>query len=144
MRLTAPLALALLLPACTPPPPAAPPAPAVQACTGVRGEPGITARLYFGRTQKGGQPITDAAWQKFLAEKVTPRFPSGFTIIQTSGQWQQRSTGRIVQQPSTVVEIAAPRDADTIWKFEEIRADFRQAFAQESVGLVVSENCFSF
>ena len=142
-----PIAVALLplLAGCTPPPPATPPTPSVQqACTGLRGDPGITARLYFGRTQKGGQPITDAAWQKFLAEKVTPRFPSGFTIIQTSGQWQQRSTGRIIQQPSTVVEIAAPRDTDTIWKFEEIRADFRQAFGQESVGLVVTENCFSF
>ncbi len=144
MRLIVPVALACLLAACAPPPPAAPPTPAVQACTGLRGDPGITARLYFGRTQKGGQTITEAEWQKFLAEKVTPRFPSGFTIIQTAGQWQQRSTGRIIQQPSTVIEIAAPRDADTIWKFEEIRADFRQAFGQESVGLVVTENCFSF
>ena len=144
MRHLAVFALVVTLAACAPPPPAAPPAPTVQGCAGLRGEPGITARLYFGRTMEGGQPITEAAWQAFLAEKVTPRFPSGFTIIQTSGQWRQRSTGRIVQQPSTVIEVAAPRDADTIWKFEEIRADFRQAFNHESVGLVVTENCFSF
>lgn len=144
MRLIAAAALLAALAACAPTPPAAPPAPALAGCTGLRGEPGITARLYFGRTMQGGQPISDAAWQRFLAEKVTPRFPSGFTIIQTTGQWQQRSTGRIVQQRSTVIEIAAPRDADAVWKFEEIRADYRQEFRQESVGLVIGENCFSF
>lgn len=136
----------LLLAGCVALPPAAvvSTTTVVSPCAGLRGDPGITARLYFGRTMQGGARIEDAAWQTFLAEKVTPRFPAGFTIIQTAGQWQQRSTGRIVQQPSTVIEIAAMRDAETIWKFEEIRADYRQAFNQESVGLVVSENCFSF
>ena len=119
--------------------PAPPPAPATTACAGLPGEAGITARLYFGRTR------TDAeAWQRFLAERVTPRFPSGFTVIDAAGQWQQRSTGRIIQERSTVIEIAAPRTPEIVWKLEEIRADYRQAFAQESVGLVVSETCFSF
>ncbi len=140
MRPTFPaLLLATLLAtlaACAAPPPAP---QATGICTGLPGTPGITARLYFGRAR------TDtAAWQKFLTENVTPRFPTGFSVFDGYGQWQQRSTGRIVQEPSTVIEIAAAREPDTIWKFEEIRADYRQRFNQESVGLVVSESCVSF
>ena len=117
---------------------------APHACATMRGEAGITARLYFGRTIKGGGVVDEAAWKRFLAEQVTPRFPSGFTVFDGYGQWRQRATGRIIQEPSTVIEIAAGKDIDTIWKFEEVRADYRTAFNQESVGLVISENCMSF
>jgi hypothetical protein len=137
-----PILAALLIPlaACAAEPPPPPlPTPATPVCAGLPGAPGITARLYFGRS-----PGDAAAWQAFLAERVTPRFPSGFTVIEASGQWQQRSSGRIIRQSSTVIEIAAPRSPEVVWKLEEIRADYRQVFRQESVGLVVGENCFSF
>ena len=113
-------------------------------CAGLPGEPAITARLYFGRTIKGGGKVDDASWQRFLAETVTPRFPSGFSVFDGYGQWQQRSTGRIIQEPSTVIEVAAPRSAEAVGKFEEIRAAYRARFQQESVGLVVGESCMSF
>ena len=114
------------------------------ACAGLPGEPAITARLYFGRTIKGGGKVDDAAWQRFLAEAVTPRFPSGFSVFDGYGQWQQRSTGRIVQEASTVIEVAAPRNAEVVAKLEEIRGAYRARFQQESVGLVVGESCMSF
>lgn len=132
----------LLLSACDTP--AQAPRPAATPCAGLPGDPGITARLYFGRSLKGGGTIDDAAWRGFLERNVTPRFPLGFTVIDGYGQWQQRATGRIIRETSTIIEIAANRDPDTIWKFEAIRADYRQAFNQESVGLVISPNCFSF
>ena len=139
-----PATLLLLFPltACVALPPAAVVTTTISApgtCDGLRGTPGITARLYFGRTR-----TDDAAWQTFLAERVTPRFPSGFTVIDGSGQWQQRATGRIVQERSTVIEIAATRAPETIWNLEAIRADYRTKFNQESVGLVVSDSCVSF
>ncbi|MCC6719299.1 MAG: DUF3574 domain-containing protein [Acetobacteraceae bacterium] len=118
--------------------------PAEDGCATLHGDPGITARLYFGRTMKDGGRIDDAAWRTFLAERVTPRLPSGFSVFEGYGQWQQRSGGRIIQEPSTVIEVAAPRNAATIWKLEEIRADYRQMFNQESVGMVISESCASF
>jgi hypothetical protein len=113
-------------------------------CDGLLGEPAITARLYFGRTIKGGGKVDDAAWQRFLAEAVTPRFPSGFSVFDGYGQWQQRSTGRIIQEASTVIEVAAPRNAEVVAKLEEIRGAYRARFQQESVGLVVGESCMSF
>ncbi len=88
--------------------------------------------------------MDDAAWQRFLAEAVTPRFPSGFSVFDGYGQWQQRSSGRIIQEASTVIEVAAPRNAEVVAKLEEIRGAYRARFQQESVGLVVGESCMSF
>ncbi len=99
----------------------------------------LTADLYFGRTAGDG-----TAWRGFLAEAVTPRFPSGFTVLDGTGQWRQRATGRIVSEPSTVVEIIAAPNAETLAALDAIRAEYRQRFAQESVGLALTESCASF
>jgi len=139
VRRLAIIAAAAAFAACAGPPP-----PAPDACAGLQGDPGIAARLYFGRTQKGGRPIDDAAWRSFLEQNVTPRFPLGFTVLDGYGQWQQRATGRIIREASTVIEIATDRSADTLWKLEAIRADYRERFEQESVGLVVTASCASF
>ncbi len=109
------LALVLLAGCAGAVPPAASPD---GVCAGLPGEPAITARLYFGRTLKGGGAVDEAAWQRFLAETVTPRFPSGFSVFDGYGQWQQRSTGRIIQEASTVIEVAAPRSGEVVGKLE--------------------------
>lgn len=124
----------LLLAGCTPPPP-----PAL--CEGIPGSPGVTVELYFGRTMKGDAKIDDAAWNAFLAESVTPRFPSGLTVIEARGQWRQRATGRVISQPSSVVVIVTDGSKADYEKFEAIRADYKTRFAQESVGLVSSRSC---
>ena len=33
-------------------------------------------RLFFGRSQGTVEVVTDAAWRTFLAEEITPRFPT--------------------------------------------------------------------
>jgi hypothetical protein len=132
------LALLALLAGCGP----APPTPLY--CDGVPGTYGVTVQLFFGRTMKGDQPISDAAWNAFLAESVTPRFPAGLTVIEARGQWRQRATGRIISQPSSIVEIVTDGLAADYVKFEAIRSDYKAKFAQESVGLVTSRSCASW
>ncbi len=86
----------------------------------------------------------EAAWRDFLASTVTPRFPSGFTVLDGYGQWRQRATGHIVSEPSTVVVIVAERGTATFAALEAIRTEYRQHFAQDSVGLTLTESCASF
>jgi hypothetical protein len=112
-------------------------------CTGLPGSPGITAELFFGRTQAGGL-IDATAWQDFLATEVTPRFPDGLTVIDAHGQWRQRSSRKVISEVSTIVEIATDAAPATIERLEAIRAAYRTRFHQESVGLVVTPNCASF
>ena len=107
------------------------------------GEPGITAQLFFGRIVAEA-PIGDAEWRDFLATSVTPRFPAGLTVLEASGQWRQRSTGRVIFEPSTIIEIATDRSANTLARLEAIRSEYRSRFHQEAVGLVVGQSCASF
>ena len=46
--------------------------------------------LYFGTSKQHGGVVTDAEWQHFLSEVVTPRFP-GFTHWTAHGEWMNQS-----------------------------------------------------
>jgi hypothetical protein len=113
-------------------------------CVGLPGDEAVTVQLFFGRSMKGGALIDAEAWKTFLAESVTPRFPSGLTVLEGSGQWQQHSTGRVISEPSTVVVIVTEGTAEDFSKFEAIRGEYKRRFAQESVGLVSSRSCASW
>ena len=103
-----------------------PPAPA----------PGLSAqildRLYFGRSLPGGGSVSEQDWSTFLAEVVTPRFPSGLTVLRADGQWRD-ATGSIVREQSFVLELVHPDDAATERAVREIAADYKRRFAQEAV-----------
>jgi hypothetical protein len=65
-------------------------------------------------------------------------------VLDGYGQWRQRATGRILSEPSTVVVIVAERSTATNAALEAIRTAYRQSFAQESVGLTLTNSCASF
>jgi hypothetical protein len=44
----------------------------------------IVERLYFGLNTPQGA-VSESEWESFLAEIVTPRFPSGLTVIDGRG-----------------------------------------------------------
>jgi hypothetical protein len=113
-------------------------------CFGMKGDPAVTVQLFFGRSIKGGGPVDAAAWNDFLATAVTPRFPDGLTVLDGRGQWRQRTGGRIVSEPSTVVLIVTEPSAENWAKLEAIRAEYRERFVQESVGLVANAACASW
>src|SRR5882757_9515445 len=50
-------------------------------------KPMMEVELMFGRNIGGRFGVTDARWTEFLAREVTPRFPDGLTVFDTSGQW---------------------------------------------------------
>lgn len=86
-------------------------------------------RLYFGRSIGDTALVTDAAWQQFLEEVVTPRF-SGFTSWRAEGGWRDPA-GKTVREPSLVLELVLPSPANTA--IEEVIAEYKRRFAQQSV-----------
>ena len=64
-------------------------------------------KLYFGETIAGRKPLTDEEWRVFLSKTITPRFPSGFTVYDATGQWMNPTTHAIGRENTRVVEIAA-------------------------------------
>jgi hypothetical protein len=88
--------------------------------------------------------VSEAAWRRFVAHEVTPRFPNGLTIIDASGQWRDRRRGAIVREPSKLIEIILPGRGDDQNRLDAIVAAYKRQFRQGSVGVIVQSACVSF
>jgi hypothetical protein len=98
-------------------------------------------RLFFGRDIKGGGVVDDAAWGDFAARVLTPAFPDGFTVYAAVGQWRNPSKGKIVREPTEVVQIDGAVLPQAI---AEVTAVYRQEFHQISVGVETAPVCAAF
>ena len=98
----------------------------------------LDIELMLGRTK-----ASEARWQRFLAREVTPRFPDGLTVYETTGQWRDPATKVIAREKSRVLRIIAP--ADTAQEKITVVADaYKAQFRQKSLGIVTREVCASF
>ncbi len=92
----------------------------------------VLDRLYFGRAMPEGGEVTQTAWDAFLAEVVTPRFPDGLTVWQAEGQWQEEA-GQIIREGTFILEVVHPKGKPDDDKLEAIIATYKERFQQESV-----------
>jgi hypothetical protein len=99
--------------------------------------------LLFGMSRRDNPPVSDAEWQSFVDQEVTPRFPDGLTIVQGYGQWRN-SKGVIAKENSRVLMIWYEPKADSDERIEAIRTAYKARFQQESVMRVDSFSCVSF
>ena len=107
-------------------------------------QPMLVVQLFFGQNIAGQKNIAPAAWQAFLRQEVTPRFPDGFTVLDAYGQWRDPKTMQIGRERSKIVEIATPNAPDITTKLEDIVAHYRARFHQQSVGIVTVPGCARF
>jgi hypothetical protein len=96
--------------------------------------------LYFGlrrADEAGGEEDrgawSEARWQRFLDEEMTPEFPAGFSVVDAYGQWQSSRDGKIYGLISKVVVILHPATPDDEARIERVRAKFKTLTDQESV-----------
>jgi len=90
--------------------------------------------LYFGLDIPGGGTVSEEAWGKFLNEEVTPKFPDGFTVVESYGQYKDKS-GAVVKEKSRMLILLYPKSTrkENDPKIEAIREAYKKAFKQESV-----------
>ncbi|MGW0704514.1 DUF3574 domain-containing protein [Streptomyces sp. NPDC002643] len=103
-----------------------------------RGTPYVETRLLFGTERPDGGPaVTEEQFMDFVDKEVTPGFPDGLTVQEGRGQWRDAS-GTIEKERSYELILLYPVTdaAATDKKIEEIRADYKRAFAQEAVARV--------
>ncbi len=101
----------------------------------------VDLKLYFGRDIPGGGLVDDAAWKRFAAGVLTPAFPEGFTTFDAMGQWRDPQKGRVVREPSFVVERVGVVNGAAV---EAAMVAYRTQFHQVSVGRVTMEVCAGF
>jgi len=103
----------------------------------------LVVQMFFGQND-GKRVIAPAAWQSFLRDDITARFPDGLTVFDAYGQWRDPKTSRLARERSKVVEIATSDTPDVHSKIEDIAAHYRVRFHQQSVGVVTMPGCARF
>jgi len=106
--------------------------------------PTQVAQLMFGRKIGDRIAVSEAAWVRFLDREIIVRFPAGLTVVNGVGQWQDKSTKKIVREPSRIVEIVLPGEVDDIDRLNAIAEAYKTRFKQQSVGMIVRPACVSF
>ena len=101
----------------------------------------VEYQLFMGRGGQSGEVVSDADWDRFLAESVTPRFPDGLTVLDGQGQWRD-SAGQIERERSKVLILFAAAGDQS--KIDAISGEYETRFGQESVLRVVGDACVSF
>jgi hypothetical protein len=102
-----------------------------------------TAQLFFGRNVGAKPAVTQADFQRFVDQELTPRFPDGLTVMEGGGQWRG-SENQLIREASKVVLIVLPARGDAPQKIDAVRAAYKKQFNQESVLLITQPACVSF
>lgn len=97
-----------------------------------RARPSVRTELYFGSARAATAAVSDAQWQAFVDERVTRRFPEGFTVLPAEGQFRAVD-GQIRRERAHVLVLVHPRDALSERGIEDLRREYRQLFEQTSV-----------
>jgi hypothetical protein len=119
-------------------------------CTTPASHAMLVAELFFGRTvgpayqRELGATVTDAQWAAFAQNVLTPAFPDGLTALDAEGQWRDPATGAISHEPAMLVIVAAPDTQQTRRGLDEVMAQYRAQFHQQSVGLILRRDCTNF
>ena len=120
-------------------------AAARQGCAAGAGSPMVVYDLFFGRTIDGrALPVSDAEWAGFVERVVTPNLPTGFTVLDGEGQWQDPATGKTIREPTKVLIVAAPPTSQSAAAIDIIKEAYKRQFRQRSVGMVSHAACADF
>jgi hypothetical protein len=107
-------------------------------------KPMVEVQLFFGRDIPGGGNVSDADWADFAATVITPAFPDGFSVTDAKGQWRDSTTGKVIREPSEVLEVVTPQSSSLAPKIGKIVDAYRTRFHQQSVGIVTRPVCAAF
>ncbi|HEY0329824.1 MAG TPA: DUF3574 domain-containing protein [Rhodopseudomonas sp.] len=107
-------------------------------------EPMLRAELLFGRTLRDRALVSEAAFARFLAEEVTPRFPDGLTVIDSKGQWRNPASGVLLREPAKVLLILFADDPTKRAALTAIAEAYKHRFQQQSVLIALQSACVSF
>ena len=127
-----PALAAVMLSACVRPNPDAPhDSAAAVTAAGMRCSAQTLSRLYFGLDSPQG-PVSEAAWQRFVDDEITPRLPGGFTLLDARGQWRGPG-GAVAREASRVLEVVAESGPPTLEALGQIVGRYRLLFQQQAV-----------
>jgi hypothetical protein len=112
-------------------------------CKHIGGSIFMRTELFFGLSRSGGPDITEQEFQSFVDAAVTSRFPDGLTLLSGKGQFKN-AAGQIIQEGSKLLILLYPFSKQSSAGVDEIRAEYKTTFQQQSVLRVDEPSCVSF
>jgi len=109
----------------------------------IKGEIFVRTELLFGLSRSNAPDITEEEFQDFIDLQVTPRFPEGLTLLAGNGQFRD-AAGNTIQEGSKLLILLYPFSKERSARVDEVRAEYKSAFQQESVLRVDEHSCVSF
>jgi hypothetical protein len=97
-----------------------------------RTAPLVSDRLFLGRSIPGGGEVDDRAFEAFVREEVSPRFPEGLTLWRAEGRWRE-SPGVTIDEAVTVIELIHPDTHAGSRDVAAIAEAYRLRFRQQAV-----------
>ncbi len=106
----------------------------------------VDTRLYFGLglADHPEHGISESEWRAFLDKEVTPRFPSGLSVLDVYGQWQGKTETAPERLRSKMLIIYYPDSAENRDKIAAIRTAWKQKTGDQSVLQVTEPADVSF
>ncbi len=106
----------------------------------------VDTKLYFGLgpADHPEQGISEAQWRAFLDKQVTPRFPSGLSVVDVYGQWQGKDEPAPERLRSKMLIIDYLDSRENRDKIEAVRAAWKQKTGDQSVLRVTESADVSF
>ncbi len=100
------------------------------------------AELIFGRNIGQTLGVSEADFNRFLDEDVSPRFPDGLTVSDSQGRWL--SKGEVFKEPGKRLTLILTGQSDDRRKIGEIAAAYEARFHQDAVLTMIHHACVSF
>ena len=101
-------------------------------------------RLFMGRGSGGVEVVGEKDWAAFLADTITPRFPDGLSVIDVAGQGANASGTIEQERTKMLLVLVPPSDETALNRMNEIGAEYKQRFNQNSVLRVITPACVAF
>jgi hypothetical protein len=76
--------------------------------------------------------VSEKEWTSFLDNYIVPKFTDGLTVVDSTGQWRNKS-GKFIKEKSKIVILLYPDSKKAEGLIEAIRENYKTLFHQESV-----------
>jgi uncharacterized protein DUF3574 len=100
--------------------------------------------LYFGQSVTGRAKVSDAEWQAFRDQVITPALPDGYTVLDGEGAWLSPRSHTTISEATKILMVAMPDKDTDLDVVNGIRSRWQHQFHQYVVGMTVHDACGSF
>lgn len=104
----------------------------------------LVVEMLFGRNIGNRVGVSEKAFRRFVDQEVTSRFPDGFTLLDTIGQFRAAGSRSIVREPGKQIVIALADEVRDVPRVREVVETYKSRFKQHSVGVIVHRSCVAF